>query len=122
MSYTLTTDTASVTLNDPMGIDFTTTRNIVNYVFPDDTDEQEDEGKTIDQITLSGMEWASAAANMEIINTMMDDQETVTMTGLSDSNLNTDYRVNAFSFNQQGGWVNRYKYSLTLERLQDRLG
>ena len=122
MNYTLTGDTSTVTLNNPININFSTTKNVVNYVFADNTDIQLDKGKSIDQIIITGLETSTASANMNSINTFMDNQEEITVAGLSDTNLNTEYIINSFSFNQEAGWVDRYSYVLTLERLHDRLG
>ena len=122
MSYTLSGDSVTVTLRNPERIDFSTTKNVVNYVFADNTDLQLDEGKTIDQIIIRGVETSSASSNMNKINAFMDGQEEITVAGLSDTNLNTDYIVNDFSFNRGMGEVDRYSYDLTLERLHDRIG
>ena len=121
-SYTLSGDIDVVALRDPERIDFSTTKNVVNYVFADNTDIQLDKGKSIDQIIITGLETSTASANMNSINTFMDNQEEITVAGLSDTNLNTEYIINSFSFNQEAGWVDRYSYVLTLERLHDRLG
>ena len=122
MSYTLSGDIDVIALRNPERIDFSTTKNVVNYVFADNTDLQLDRGKSIDQIIITGTETSSASANMNSINAFMDNQEEITVAGLSDTNLNTEYIINSFSFNQEAGWVDRYSYVLTLERLHDRLG
>lgn len=118
----ITGDSSTVTLTNVGRVDFSTSRKIVNYVFNDNTDIQEDEGKTSDNITVSGVETSSVTTKMEKLNTIMDNSEEVTVTDLPDNNLNTDYHISDLQFNQQPGWTDRYSFSITLERLYDQLG
>ena len=122
MTYTITSDSDAITLNDPTSLTQTTTKHVENYVFADDTDAQLDIGKTTHSITLTGTEVSSATSNMNKISTIMDAQEGVAITGLSDTNLNVDYLISSLSFNQASGEIDRYNYSITLERVWDRLG
>ena len=119
--YLLTSSTTTVNLNDPTTITITTTKKVQNYVFADGTDAQLDIGKAGDGIIISGVEWSSAFDKMKWLNTIMDNQETVTLSNLSDTNLNTDYYVRDLEYKQQIGNANIYRYSITLERLYDSI-
>ena len=110
-----------VTLADPSGMQENVSKNVQNLVFNDGSDRQLDHGKTNDTLTLSGRESVAAVVDMEQLNTFMDDQRIITVSGLPDSNLNTDYRIICLDFRQEAGYINRYSYSITLERISDRL-
>ena len=141
---TITGNSYSVHLDIVERIDYATSRNIVNYVFDDGTDTQLDEGKTIDQIILTGVDkridhvgtsfpltfpitWqddVDAEERIRRINFMMDNQEIVSVDGLVDSSLNTEYIISDFSINQNVGEavIPLYHFVLTLEKKYDTLG
>lgn len=121
MTYTITTNTTSVTLSTPALLGHTITEKISNNLFPDGTDEQTDMGKSSDVLKFSGLITSDVYASAASINTMMDDKEIVTITGLPDSNLNTDYMIKSFNYKTQGGTVSMYSYDISLERMRDRL-
>ena len=121
MTYTLTSDSYNVTLNTPSSMIHLISKNVENIIFNDNTDVQLDTGKNEYSITLNGLEVSTASAKMQTINNMMDAKETVTITGLDDSSLNTDYVIRDFSFNRNSGEIDRYSYSLTLERIHDNI-
>lgn len=114
-------DTAAY-LNIPTSLMESTTKTIQNLVFNSGNDVQLDRGKTGDALTLSGTETSSATANMESLNTFMDLKRIVTVSGLPDDNLNTDYRISNLDFVQEAGFVDVYNYNITLERIYDRMG
>lgn len=125
----VTYDTEYIELNDgttyiyldmPTAMMESTTKTVQNIVFNDGNDVQVDRGKTGDALTLSGTETSSVTATMQDLNTIID--EIVTVSGLPDSNLNTDYRISNFDFNQEAGMPDIYSYNITLERIYDRLG
>ena len=68
-----------------------------------------------------GYEKITGFDKMQILNTMMDNQETVTITGLPDNNLNSDYLIRSLNFNHIPGTINIYRYNITLERLHDSI-
>ena len=119
--YYIFSNNNSVDLNMPSSIINIVSKNIENIVFNDNTDIQLDMGKNEYSITLNGLEVSTASAKMQTINNMMDAKETVTVTGLDDSSLNTDYVIRDFSFNRNSGEIDRYSYSLTLERIHDNI-
>jgi len=131
MTFTLTGETGTyVTFEACTHINFNTIRTVNTYVFSDDTDAVLDEGKSVDQIIIKGIDndtfthvfpVTSIYGRMEIVNDFMDDQETVTLSGMDDSYLNTDYMINNFNFNAIAGTPESYEFSITLERKEDRL-
>ena len=119
MSYTITGDNSTVTFDMPIYIVKGTSRDIVNYVFSDNTDTQSDMGKLSDYVSFNGVVYSSATTYLHTVDTMMDNGEEVTVDGFSDSNLNSDYLVSDLQYNHIGGQKNIYHYSITLERLSD---
>jgi len=122
MVVILTSSTDSVVLDVVKNISFNTSRVVNTYVFTDDTAAILDEGKNIDQIVVSGVfHGSSFSSYANTINTMMDRQDEITVTGFDDNNLNTDYIINDFNFDATGGRPEVYDFNITLERLRDRL-
>lgn len=118
---TITSDSYTVTLDTVNRIDFNTTRKINTYVFTDDSDEILDEGKNIDQIILNGIQTTNYNSSMVSLNNIMDSQEEITLSGLDDNYLNTEYMINDLKFNALTGTPAMYEFSITLERMYDRL-
>jgi len=121
MSYTITGMSSSVTLSDPTSISIGVVKKVENYVFADGTDSQLDRGKSSNYITISGVETSNSRGKMNTLNTMMDNQEDVTITGLPDSNLNSDYLIRSLNFNHIPGTIDVYRYTISLERLYDSI-
>lgn len=120
-TITFTSTTTAVILTDSR-VDFGSSRNVVNYVFADGTDIQSDEGKSSDYITISGFEFTAPYSKMYHLQEMMNEQEEVTLSGMADSNLNEDYLITDIQFDEQGGQVDRYNWSITIERKYDTVG
>ena len=121
MTFTITSTTTAVILRDER-IDFGTTREIANFIFGDGTDIQTDMGKNSDYITVSGSEATYCYSKMYELNRIMNLMEDVTLSGMADSTLNTDFLISDLNYTHEGGQLNRYNWSNTLERKQDRLG
>ena len=121
MSYTITSTSSSVTLNDPSSISIGVVKKVENYVFADGTDRQLDRGKNSNYITISGVETNNAQGKTNTLNNIMDNQEDVTVTGLPDSNLNSDYLIRSLEFRHMPGTINIYRYTISLERLHDNI-
>jgi len=130
--FTITGKTSGtyVTFEVCSGVAFNTGRTVNTYVFTDDTADILDEGKNIDQIVVTGVDddtfgyafpIGTIYGRAKIINDFMDDQEEIELTGMNDNNLNTDYIVKDFSFNAKAGCPYIYDFTITLERLRDRL-
>ena len=123
MAVRISSSGNSATLNTVEKVEFNTQRNINTYVFTDDTASILDEGKNIDQVVLTGVLKSSGITTSGTINDIMDDQMDVELSGMDDSNLNTEYIIKDFSISQGRGEgaSDLYHYTLTLERLRDRL-
>lgn len=121
-TFTIYYGDSKIYMEMPNSMIESTTKNIQNLVFNDGVDVQLDRGKTGDSLTLSGTETSSATSNMNMLNSFMDNQYIVTVSGLPDNNLNTDYRISNLDFNQESGYIDIYNYNITLERVYDRLG
>ena len=132
MTFTITGNTSgtSITFEFCSRVDTSVTKNVTTYVFTDDTATILDEGKTLDQIVLTGTDnenfpnispSSNIYTRMEIINTFMDDQEEISLSGMDDTYLNTDYYIHDFSFNAKPGQPDLYDFTITLERVRDRI-
>jgi hypothetical protein len=110
-----TSSATSVTLTDPNSLNISHGRQIKRYTFPDGEYEIDDYGRSNKTLTISGIETSSAFTNMNTIKTMTHYGAQVTITGLSDTNLNTSYMIKDFSFNQEPGDVSLYRYNIVLE-------
>jgi hypothetical protein len=146
---TLTSTSTVVALDIVERIDFSTSRKVATYIFGDGTESILDEGKNVDHIIIHGVDYGediedpgagfpltfsigffpqytyrNPSIKMDLLNGIMDDQEDVTVSGLENSNLNTDYLITDLEFNQEAGesTVPLYRFSLTLERKYDQLG
>lgn len=64
---------------------------------------------------------SSASYYTNTLNTIMDNMETVTLSGMDDTNLNTEYYISNLEFNRPAGQPDIYNCSITLERKYDRL-
>ena len=118
-SFSIDYGSSAANLTIPSRILESTSNTIQNLVFNDGTDVQLNRGKTGDSLTLSGTEILDALTLMNTLNTFMDSGVVVTLSGLPDINLNTDYRISNFDYDQMLGEV--CKYNITLERVKDKL-
>jgi len=109
--------TSTVTLSTPETLGVSHARNVQRIVFPDGDYRVGDYGRSGKTITLTGQETSTASAKMNSLKTMCHYGKYVTIDGLPDSNLNTDYMITGFSFNQEPGELNRYHWSLDLEEV-----
>ena len=116
MSITITGDSSSVTLNDLQGLVKTVSKRVETFVFADATEVLADYGKISDQITIMGVETSNAETKMNTLDIMMNNGETVQVSGFSDSSLNTYYKIVDLSFKRDAGGVGIYNYTLTLEK------
>jgi hypothetical protein len=124
MTFTLTSDSYNVTLREPSKLISYTGKNISIYKFQDGTNGILDKGKRVFQITMDGTEYndtqSTTHTNMNKLNQIMNAQEPVILTGLSDTNLNNkEYYIVGVSFKRPIGEPNTYYWSITLERLHE---
>jgi hypothetical protein len=89
-------------------------------VFHDGTDVQMDRGRGSFGINITGIENSNYYDKMKWINTIMNNQENVLVSGLSDTNLNKYYYITDFSFTQNPA-ESLYHYNLILERLYEEI-
>ena len=115
VNYTPATSTVSLSI--PENLSVSHNRNINRTNFPDGDYVVSDCGRSGKTLVITGQEPTSASTKMEKLKTMTHYGKYVTVAGLPDSNLNTDYMIVNFSFNQESGEVNRYHWNLELEEV-----
>jgi len=113
-----TPSASTVTLPDPKNIDLSHSRNIQRKNLPSGNYIVYDAGRGAKTLTITGTETSGAHADMESVKTMCHYGAKVTIAGLDDTNLNTDYWVSDIQFSAGPGYpTNMYDYKLTLEEL-----
>ena len=105
----------TVTLTMPESLQVSHSRQISRYTFPSGQYEVDDYGRSGKTLTLSSTETSTTTATMQDLKDMCHYGAAITVAGLPDSNLNRDYHIVDFGFQQQGGEVDIYKWNLTLE-------
>lgn len=113
VNYTPTTST--VTLTIPQTYELGHSRNINRHIFSDGDYRVDDYGRSNKTLTISGTEDTNAFTKMNTLKTMTHYGSSVSVTGLNDTNLNTDYMIVDFHYNQEEGVPSVYYWSLTLE-------
>ena len=106
---------STITLPLPQSLSMSHSRNINRFTFPDGGYEVEDMSRSGKTLSLTGWSNTDLYTKMQGIGDMSHYGSTVSVTGLPDSNLNTDYYIRSFSFNQKGGEVSLYTWSVELE-------
>jgi len=106
---------STVTLNNPTTLDVTHSRKIQRHTFPSGDYEVDDYGRANKTLTLSGIETSNAYSKMQTLKNMTHYGDKVTLSGLPDSNLNTDYHIKNFTYRQEPGQMNIYHWNLVLE-------
>jgi len=90
-------------------------RKITRHTFPSGDYEVDDYGRANKTLTISGREVTNANNKMQDLKDICHYGAKVTIAGLPDTNLNTDYMVRDFNFTPPTGTVDQYNWSLTLE-------
>jgi hypothetical protein len=122
MTITITTDTSTVTWRHPESIIRTLTSQIDTYNFSDGTETSDHNRKTGDQITMNFLlNHNTLNEDLETLNTIMDDMEQITITGLPDTHMNTQYQIADLSTSKKPGDRDRYRVSLSVNRKYNRL-
>ena len=107
-----------VTLPDPKNIDLSHSRNIQRKNLPSGNYIVYDAGRGSKTLTIVGTETSAAYTDMDSLKTICHYGAKVTIAGLDDTNLNTDYWVSDIGFSAGPGYpANMYDYKLTLEEL-----
>lgn len=121
MTFTISDGSSTVTLCTPDSLTESVSTNLSNIVFNNGNDVQMTYGKANDTLILGGVEYDDAFSIMQSLNTFMENRAPVTVAGLPDSYLNTDYYLTGVNFELQAGYIDIYNYNITLERRFDRL-
>ena len=131
MSLTITDGTTTVTLTQPMTVMQGKSKRIQRHVFRDGTYAVHDIGKARETLTLTGSEYETETeavfpltfpvsfaiqGKMYDLDSLADGGEEVTVAGMSDSNLDGDYFISSFRYRRREGRIDRYDYSLILEK------
>lgn len=107
-----------VTLPDPKNVDLSHSRLIKRKNLPSGNYIVYDAGRGSKTLTIVGTETSAAYTDMNSMKTICHYGAKVTIAGLDDTNLNTDYWVSDISFSAGPGYpTNMYDYKLTLEAL-----
>lgn len=110
-----TPSATTVTLNQPSSLQVSHSRKIDRHTFHTGDYEVDDYGRAGKTLSLNGQETSTASATMQSLKDMIHHGAVVTVAGLDDTNLNTDYHIADFSFSQEAGMQERYYWSLVLE-------
>jgi len=109
----------SVSLSMPDSLSVSHSRNIGRFNFPDGDYEIADFGRGGKTLTISGVERTSTVSHMQDIKDMCHYGNEVTISDLPDTNLNTNYLIQSFSWEDQSynSEANDriYRWTLTLE-------
>lgn len=117
--YSSTTDFSFDT--QPFSIVRSVEKNVETYTFSSGDVEILDKHKNADRLTMTWTLTNNSYNIVEYLNTIMDAQEHIDVTGLDDTNLNTSYYISDLNVEQTQGYNDKYDMSVTLERRFDRL-
>ena len=106
---------STVTLSSPTNLNITHSRKIRRHTFPSGDYEVDDYGRASKTLTISGIETNNAYNKMQTLKTMTHYGDKVSISGFPDSNLDTDYHIRSFTYQQQPGQTNVYHWNLVLE-------
>lgn len=105
----------TITLTTPSSLQVAHSRQVNRHTFPTGNYKVDDYGRAGKTLTISGMENSSATSLMQNMKDMIHYGAVVTVAGLPDSNLNTDYHIMDFSFSQEGGEDGIYSWNISME-------
>lgn len=106
--------TLTATLNQPRHITYSNMRKMEKHLFPDGTFKQHDIGAGGKTVVLEGCETTDAKTTMQTIDSMMNNGEKITVSDMDYDDLNTDWYIKGFRWEQREGYVNIYDWQLTL--------
>ena len=120
MTLSIAGDSDTVTLTDPFGIAEMSTEKIATHVFSDNSYVAHHTGRSSEGLIITGIQRGSDVyTKMSDIKAIMDNAEEVTISGLSDSNLNGDYRIANLEKRRQTSDGLCVRYTLSLEKKQE---
>lgn len=106
---------STVTLTMPSSLQVGHSRQVSRHTFPSGNYQVDDYGRSGKTLTMSSVVTDSASDTMQSMKDICHNGAAVTIAGLPDSNLNTDYHVVDFNFSQEGGESGFYRWGLVLE-------
>ena len=106
-----------VTLTIPQTYEVSHSRNIERYIFNDGDYRVFDYGRSNKTFTINGTEDTNAFTKMDTLKTMTHYGSKVSVTGLNDNNINTEYMIKDFRYDMDEGTPSVYRWSLTLEEI-----
>jgi hypothetical protein len=115
----LTTDVSFDT--QPFSIVRSLEKNIETYTFASGDVAILNKNKNADRLTLTWTLTNNTYQIVDDLNTIMDAQDYINVTGLDDNYFNTSYYISDLSVEQTQGYSDKYDVSITLERRFDRL-
>ena len=108
----------TITLNDPKNVDCSHSRKVIRKNLPSGNYIVYDGGRNSKTLTITGTETSGAYSDMNDMKTVCHYGAKVTIAGLDDTNLNTDYWVSDIQFGAGPGYPsNVYDYKLSLEEM-----
>ena len=113
-----TPSSSTVTLPLPTGFSVKHARKVNRFLFPDGSYEVDDMGRGGKELSLSGYVYGTLSDisdKAQDIADMTHYGKYVSIDNLPNDNLNTDYYIRDFSFDQEGGNPNLYSWKLSLE-------
>jgi len=117
VSYRLN-GSATVTLDDPINIRITTGAALGKFNFRDGYYKIYSRGKEKDYLVIEGEEITTGEDKVQKIRNYIALGYKMAVSGLSDTNLNTDYYIKDINAEKHEGYCSgRYRYTLTLERI-----
>jgi len=111
-----TPSSTTVTLRTPESLSVGHSRNVQRFQFPSGGYEIEDVGRGEKALSITGFEYSSADDKMQDLKDMCHYGSVVTIAGLPDTNLDGDYLIHDFNFEDESyGDVLKYRWHLNLE-------
>jgi len=119
VNYTPTTSYVSLSMPDQLSVNHS--RGVGRFNFPDGDYEIIDTGRSGKALNISGVETSGTVTDMQNMKNMIHYGNKITISGLPDTNLNTDYLIRGFTWNDMSyndAVTDRtYRYSLQLEEV-----
>jgi len=116
-NYTPNSSLVNLTMPDRLSVSHS--RNIERFLFAQGDYEIIDVGRGGKQLNISGIETTSTVSDMQSLKDMCHYGNTITIAGLPDTNLNTDYLITSFSWEDMSYNSNTndrtYRWNLSLE-------
>jgi len=119
VNYTPATSYVSLSMPDQLSVNHS--RGVGRFNFPDGDYEIIDTGRSGKALNISGIETSGTVTDMQSLKNMCHYGNKITIAGLPDTNLNTDYLIRGFTWNDMSyndAVTDRtYRYSLQLEEV-----